>query len=90
MKGYKEITEEIISKLKGGTIPWRRTWVSGLPSNAVSRQPYRGINIWLLDNVKHQSNLWLTFNQTQQLGGSVNKGEHGKQIVYWQIKTSIL
>jgi antirestriction protein ArdC len=89
MKGYKEITEEIISKLQGGTIPWRRTWVSGLPANAVSRQPYRGINIWLLDNIKHRSNLWLTFNQTQQLGGIVNKGEHGKQIVYWQIKDKL-
>jgi antirestriction protein ArdC len=89
MKGYKEITDEIISKLKDGTIPWRRTWVSGLPANAVSKQPYRGINIWLLDNIKHQSNLWLTFNQTQQLGGIVNKGEHGKQIVYWQIKDKL-
>jgi len=85
MKGYKEITDEIISKLKGGTIPWRQTWKSGLPANAVSKQPYRGINIWLLDNGKYQSNLWLTFNQTKQLGCSVNKGEHGKPIVYWQI-----
>jgi antirestriction protein ArdC len=85
MKRYKEITDEIISKLKGGTIPWRQTWVSGLPANAVSKQPYRGINIWLLDNGKYQSNLWLTFNQTKQLGCSVNKGEHGKPIVYWQI-----
>lgn len=85
MKGYKEITEEIISKLKGGTIPWRQTWKSGLPSNFVSKQPYRGINIWLLDNGKYQSNLWLTFNQTKQLGCCVHKGEHGKPIVYWQI-----
>jgi antirestriction protein ArdC len=89
MKGYKEITDEIISKLKGGTIPWRQTWKSGLPANAVSRQPYRGINIWLLDNGNYQSNLWLTFNQTKQLGGMINKGEHGKQIIYWAIKTKV-
>jgi antirestriction protein ArdC len=89
MKGYKEITEEIISKLQQGAIPWRRTWKSGLPANAVTQKPYKGINIWLLSDHKYQSNLWLTFNQTKLLDGIVNKGEHGRQIVYWQIKTRI-
>jgi antirestriction protein ArdC len=85
MKGYEAITNEIISKLQQGNIPWRQAWESGLATNLVSNQPYRGINIWLLSNSKYQSNLWLTFNQTKQLGGAVNKGEHGKQIVYWRM-----
>ncbi len=85
MRGYKEITEEIISKLKGGTIPWRQTWKSGLPTNAVSMKPYRGINVWLLSGHRFQSNLWLTFNQTKKLGGFVKKGEHGRQVVFWQM-----
>ena len=85
MKGYKEITEEIISKLNQGTIPWRQTWKSGLPANAVSMKPYRGINIWLLSGHKYASNLWLTFNQAKMLDGFVKKGERGRQIVFWQI-----
>jgi antirestriction protein ArdC len=89
MKGYEEITNEIISKLQQGTIPWRQTWKSGLPSNAVSKQPYRGINVWLLSKHDYSSNLWLTYNQCKQLDSHVNKGEHGKQIIYWQIKTRI-
>ena len=89
MKGYKEITDEIISKLQQGTISWRRTWKSGLPANAVTQKSYKGINVWLLSDHKYQSNLWLTFNQTKLLDGIVNKGEHGRQIVYWQIKTRI-
>jgi len=85
MKGYKEITEEIIAKLNQGTIPWRQTWKSGLPTNAVSMKPYRGINVWLLSGHRFQSNLWLTFNQAKQLDGFVKKGERGRQIVFWQI-----
>jgi antirestriction protein ArdC len=85
MKGYKEITEEIITKLKGGTIPWRQTWKSGLPTNAVSMKPYRGINVWLLHGHKYSSNLWITFNQAKLLGGYIKKGEHGRGIVFWQV-----
>lgn len=85
MKGYEEITNEIISKLQHGIIPWRQTWESGLATNLVSNQPYRGINIWLLSNCKYQSNLWLTFNQCSQLGGHIKRAEHGKQIVYWRM-----
>jgi antirestriction protein ArdC len=89
MKGYEEITEEIITKLKVGTIPWRQTWKSGLPANAVTHKPYRGINVWLLSGHRFQSNLWLTFNQTKQLGGFVKKGEHGRGIVFWQIEEKL-
>jgi antirestriction protein ArdC len=89
MNGYESITNEIISKLEQGVIPWHQTWQSGLPSNAVSKQPYRGVNWLLLSNQQYQSNLWLTFNQCKLLNGIVNKGEHGKQIIYWQIKTRI-
>jgi len=89
VKGYKDVTNDIISKLQQGTIPWRQTWRSGLPCNAMSRQPYKGINVWLLSNHQYQSNLWLTFNQAKLLDGCVNKGEHGRQIVYWALRKKI-
>ena len=86
MKGYKEITEEIINRLREGTIPWRQHWHTGLPANAITKKPYRGINTWLLSmQSKFQSNLWLTYNQCKELGGYVRKGEHGRAIVFWKI-----
>ena len=89
MKGYKDVTNDIISKLQQGTIPWRQTWQSGLPSNAMSRKPYKGINVWLLSNHEYKSNLWLTFNQAKLLGGCISKGEHGRQIVYWALRKKL-
>lgn len=86
MKGYKEITEEILGRLREGTIPWRQHWISGLPSNAISKKPYRGINTWLLSmQSKFKSNLWLTFKQCKELGGYVRKGEHGRAIIFWKL-----
>lgn len=89
MNGYRKITNEVIDRLKHGTIPWRRTWKSGLPTNAVSHRPYRGINIWLLSHRKYQSNLWLTYNQARKMGGHVRSGEHGTQIVFWKITEAV-
>ena len=85
MKGYKEITNEIIQKLSQGAIPWHQTWKSGLPTNAVSLKPYRGVNIWLLATYQYQSNLWLTYKQAKLLDGFVKRGEHGRQIVFWKM-----
>ena len=85
MRGYKDVTNEIVDRLNRGTIPWRQTWKSGLPTNAISKRPYKGINTWLLGNHDYQSNLWLTFNQAKGLGGWVRKGEHGRAIVFWKI-----
>ena len=85
MKGYREITNEIIQKLSQGTIPWHQAWKSGLPANAVTHKAYRGVNIWLLATYQYQSNLWLTYNQARLLGGFVKRGEHGRQIVFWKL-----
>lgn len=85
MKGYKEITSEIIGKLRQGKVPWHQTWKSGLPANAVTHKPYRGVNIWLLATYQYQSNLWVTYKQAKVLGGFVKRGEHGRQIVFWKM-----
>ena len=85
MKGYKEITQEILDKLREGVVPWRQNWVSGIPSNAVSKKPYRGINTWLLHNHTYESSQWMTYKQCKELGGYIRKGEHGRAIVFWKI-----
>ena len=86
---YETVTNRIIESLKAGVIPWAKPWQgnsngSPFPSNFKTGTPYRGINILLLWGSPYSSNLWLTFKQAQELGGSVRKGEKGTQIVFWK------
>ncbi|WP_057938038.1 ArdC-like ssDNA-binding domain-containing protein [Algoriphagus resistens] len=52
---YQKFTNLIIEKLEQGVIPWKQTWHEmGLPSNYLTRKPYKGINLWLLLSCGHQ------------------------------------
>ena len=88
---YARITAEMIEGLKKGYVPWVRPWSTGYygnPQNAVSKRPYRGINVLLLNlfgYLKHYADpRWLTFKQALHLGGCVRKGEKGSQVVFWK------
>jgi len=89
----KDVTDRIIAALEQGTMPWRRSWKDGepalgLPSNAATGRQYNGGNRMILMvagmDAGYQDNRWLTFKQAQSLGGSVNKGEKGIPIEYWE------
>ncbi len=81
---YAIVTERIIQQLEKGTVPWRQPWTdAGIPRNLISKRPYRGINVMLLSMLGYEQNLFLTFNQVQELGGHVRKGEHGHIVVFW-------
>ena len=58
------VTNKIIEQLEKGKIPWNKPWASANAINYVSRKPYRGINILLLD-----AGEYLTFNQVKAAGG---------------------
>lgn len=83
---YDQITERIIALLEKGTVPWRKPWKAqaGLPRNLVTKKPYRGINVFLLHAMSYESPYWLTFRQTQELGGNVRKGEKACPVVFWK------
>jgi antirestriction protein ArdC len=83
---YDQITERIIALLKKGTVPWRKPWNSeaGLPSNLMTKKPYRGINVFLLHSMHYESPYWLTFRQALELGGNVRKGEKACPVVFWK------
>ncbi|WP_051315849.1 ArdC family protein [Algoriphagus vanfongensis] len=81
---YEKFTDLIIEKLEEGVIPWRQPWHElGLPSNYLSKKPYKGINLWLLLSFEHQYPFYLTFKQVQELGGKVKKGSKALPICYW-------
>ncbi len=87
---YQTVTDRIISNLKAGVIPWEKPWKTPryaggpFPRNFYTGKPYRGINILLLWSSEYNSPFWLTFKQAQALKGSVRKGEHGTQIIFYK------
>jgi antirestriction protein ArdC len=83
---YEKVAATILAALEKGTAPWRRNWTTqggGLPYNAVSKKPYRGVNIFTLLCAGFTDPRWATFKQIKDLGGSVNKGAKGSVIVWW-------
>lgn len=83
---YKLVTDRIIAQLAQGTIPWRKPWKdAGHPQNLISKRPYRGINIWLLASLGYAQNLFLTYNQLKQVGGTIREGEKGHMAIFWKV-----
>jgi hypothetical protein len=81
MNVYDTITQQIITQLEHGTVPWRSC---GVPRNLLSLKPYRGINVWLLLSHLYTSPYWVTFQQAQEIGGTIRKGEKGTTVVFWK------
>lgn len=89
MTAYEIVTEQILSQLENGTVPWRKPWRGSgwTPRNLISRKPYRGINVLILASRGFASPYWLTLNQANKLGGRIRKGEKSTAVVFWkQIK----
>jgi antirestriction protein ArdC len=86
---YEIVSEKLAVELENGNVPWQRGWRTQhggrRPSNLISKQPYRGINVLLTGLAPYASPWWVTFKQAQSLGGSVRKGEKGTMVVYYQM-----
>lgn len=92
---YEDVTNRIIAALENGATAegWSRPWHiadGGLPVNAVSGRPYRGVNVLTLwaqqMSAGHSSGRWATYKQWQSVGAQVRRGERGTSIVFWQFK----
>ena len=84
------VTDRLIDALtkaieSGDSAPWKKTWSGGggLPTNAVSKKVYRGINVFLLSMMGYESPTWLTYKQAKELGGTVKKGEKSTPVLFW-------
>ncbi len=83
---YTIVTDQVMAQLEQGIIPWRRPWTDGhMPTNLISKRPYRGINLWLLTMLHYDQNYFLTYRQIQELGGTVKRGESGHVVVFWKV-----
>jgi len=82
---YQIITNRIIEQLEGQVIPWRKPWTeAGHPQNLITKRPYTGMNTWLLASLGYSQNYFLTWNQIQDAGASVKRGEKGHIIIFWK------
>lgn len=81
---YAIITDKIIERLEQGTIPWRKPWAdAGIPTNLVSKRPYRGINLMLLAMQGYEYNVFLTSTQLKEIGGSIKPDEKPHLVVFY-------
>lgn len=95
---YEMVTDRICAMLEQGLKPWAMPWTcaAGWAWSGVSGKEYSFINQLLLaDPDKKYNDIfglmadirgeYLTFEQVQQRGGHVRKGEHGKKIVFYKM-----
>ena len=82
---YDNITNSIIEQLEKGTVPWVKPWNgtgSGMPTNALTMNPYSGVNIllcWIAEQQRgFTSDYWLTLNQARKLDIRVKREEMKK------------
>ena len=88
---YKElksnVADELVNLITSEDAPWRKTWRPNpnerfIPINAVNKEEYKGMNIWLLWG-ESASNIWCTMLGWKKLGYSV-KGAKSKKIYFFK------
>lgn len=97
MSEKKDVAEKVMTTIlslieETNLPPWRSGWdmgLAGVPVNAISKKPYRGINPWILLASSiisgYSDPRWLTFRQSKARGGWIRSGELGTNIVFWKM-----
>ena len=86
---YKMVTDRIVEELEKGNVPWE--WCipwHGVRSgafNRISKKSYSLLNQMLLKHNNDDVKDYATYNQWQQLGGKIRKGEKAEFVVFWKI-----
>ena len=95
---YSRVTSQIVNAIEQCVGTWRMPWhTSGRfafsPINATSKKPYRGINtvcLWAAAQAKgYERGEWATYQQWQERGGQVRKGEKATTVVFWKFSNSV-
>jgi antirestriction protein ArdC len=90
---YAAITAKIVRGIKEAKGKYVMRWHTGevsfsVPTNAVSENPYRGVNVLSLwvdaASKRFSSGYWASYKQWQLLGAQVRRGEAGSIIVFYK------
>lgn len=88
----QELREELVTKicdaLEKGTAPWQKPWIGEAPHNAISHQPYHGINQINLSMYPSSDPRWLTFQQAKEKGWNIKKGAKGTHVEFYKFGSS--
>lgn len=84
---YEMVNNQIVERLKTGVVPWHQPWnsVSKAPRNLISNRVYRGFNFFFLQSYNFANPYFLTWNQIQEVGGSVKKGSVSYPVIFWKL-----
>ena len=88
---YSTITDNIISQLEKGVIPWQQPFtVDGQHRNFFTGYAYNGINRLITSFSKYKQPYWLTLNQARKHKTWVKRSEidNYTEIVWWKINQS--
>lgn len=95
-KVYELVQERIVKDIEkaieeGKSNPWIKPWNTlGAPRNFITKKPYKGINLLLLD----KGGYYLTFNQIKSLQKEydfikLKKGSKSDIIVFWKFNDNV-
>lgn len=80
---YEMVTNNIISQLEKGIIPWEKPWTGAAAGayNRITKKSYSLINQCMLKKTGE----YATFKQWTNLGGKIKKGSKAEFVVFWKI-----
>src|SRR5665213_2496118 len=79
---YDAVNDCIIDLLEQGKVPWHTSWTDGgIPSNLLTKRPYRAINILVLAANEYGRNYFLTERQIDRLGAYIYRGQKPHVII---------
>jgi antirestriction protein ArdC len=87
---YKEVTDKLIAAIERDPgkpqMPWRRAGAPlWMPVNALTNNPYRGVNVvslWVTAEERGYTHpIFATYKQWQELGAQVRKGEKSALVI---------
>lgn len=90
---YETITNQIVTAIEEGAglykMPWHRERFDiTSPCNAATSRSYRGLNIlslWMIAEARgFSSGTWATYQQWQEKGAQVRKGEKSASVFFWK------
>jgi len=78
-----QITQTLIEAMKNNAAPWQKPWkaVPVRPINLATQNRYKGINFHMLALAGRSDPRWMTYQQAQEKGWHVKKGERGCMVV---------
>lgn len=84
----EKVTQQVIDLMETHGTSWAKPWTggaAGAPTNLVSKNPYHGINTFLLMAEERCSPVWATYKQWEGKGHQVMKGEKSTHIIFYKI-----